>query len=238
MRFFYTSIFLMLLAQTLSAEPHKLLVSGNATLHRPADTFMLKVGVVTLDKTAEQAIAANNEKMQKILIALKKTGLNEKEFQTGNFTVMPKYAPAPREIPPDWQASISGYEVRNTLSIQTNKLNLSGPLIDAAAKEGANLFEDISFSLQSAQDAQVEAITQAVRQAYIYASAAVKEAGVTLGDILEININPAHITPHFYRAEKFAMAAVDTSTPISPGNVEVNASVSITYEIRHSSEAF
>jgi uncharacterized protein YggE len=243
MRFFYLCFFLLFCVQALTANDdrshtkvddhvhNKLKVNGSAVLHKPADKVALKIGVVSNDKNVQQALSANNEKMQKVLAAIKKTGLSEKEFQTGNFTVEPQYSRPPKEPLPNWHAEIVGYEVRHTLSIHTTKLELVGPVIDAATKEGTNLIEDILFTLQDSQLAESEAIANAVQQAHVYAEAAAKEAGIRLGDILELTVNPSSITPRFLKAERFAAIPQANSTPISPGDVEVNASVSIAYEI-------
>lgn len=225
-------IFFSLIQMLEASETNKLKVNGHSTLHKPADKLAMKIGVVTFDKNADLAIKANNEKMQNVLTSIKKTGLTEKEYQTGSFTMGPKYSPPPKEVPPDWRPTIIRYEVRNTLSIHTGKLELAGSIIDAAAKEGANLFEEISFSLQDNQSAESEAIVKAVQQANVYAEAAAQEAGVDLGDVLELAINPSAVTPRFLEAANFK-ASSESSTPISAGDVEITASVSIVYEIRH-----
>lgn len=76
-----------------------------------------------------------------------------------------------------------------------------------------------------------EAIAQAVGQARSYAETAAKEAKVSLGNILELSVNPSVIVPRAMRMEKFAMAS-EASTSITPGDVEVTANVSIVYEIK------
>lgn len=232
MRFFHVCFFLMCFVETFACgDVNKLVVSGNASIHKPADKLTLTIGVATLDENADSAIQENGEKMEKVLHAIKETGVLENEMQTGDFTVIPQYALPPRTPPPGWQTSINNYEVRNTLTIQTGKLELAGPLIDAAAKAGANLIEDISFSLQDTQNAEAEAIAKAVRQARAYAKAAVQEAGIHLGDILEITVNQSNLIPRFLKADHFPMAAMGNATPINPGKVEITASVLITFEI-------
>jgi uncharacterized protein len=228
---FFAYASLSLSAVETETHTHKLTVSGNATVYKPADKVSLKLGVVTNDKNVKTAISDNNKKMQRILAAIKKI-LPPEEFQTGTFTVEPQYTPRPKEIPPDWHAEIIGYEVRNTLSIHTTRLELAGAIIDAATREGANLVEDITFSLQDQQDAEEEAIAKAVKQAHAYADAAVKQAGIVLGDILEIAINPPNFVPRYLKAANFMLAAQgNTGTPITAGDVEVTASVSMTYRI-------
>lgn len=232
MRLITLCAFLLFSAQTLSAaDPHKISVSGNAVIHKPADKLSLRVATLTNDRSVESAIKSNNEAMQHILAALKKIGLSEDEYQTGTFTVNPQYAKPPKDPASDWRPTIVGYEVRNTLQIQTKKLDLAGTIIDASTKNGANLVDEIAFSLEDTESAQAEAITKAVNQAKIYAETAALAASEQLGDVLELTINPATVTPHFMKAERFAMA--NTAPPITAGEAEITASVFIVYEIRH-----
>ena len=229
-----TACVFLLLCSPLTALPfHKLSVNGNVVLHKSADQLSIKVGVVSNDREVEPAIKSNNESLQRILAALMKIGLTEKDVQTGTFSVTPTYSQPPKEITGDWRPTIVGYEVRNTLQIHTEKLELAGNIIDVASKNGSNLIEDISFSLKNKQDAESEAIANAVQQAIVYAEAAAKGASVQLGDVVEIAIHPSAVTPKVMRAERFALSNEALSTPIVPGDVDVTASVSLIYEIRH-----
>ncbi len=229
MRFFI--FFLCFFFSCHAEELHKLTVNGSATLSKPADKLQMTVGVVTQDESVQKAIQENREKMGRVGEAIRRVGFSEKEFQTGTFQIAPQYTPQPQTIPPDWHPEIVGYEVRNTIAIQTAKLDLAGPAIDAVVKEGANLVEGLSFTLQDEQLAKSEAIAQSVSQARVYAEAAAKEAGITLGNILELAINPSMIMPRVMRMEKFAR--VSDATPITPGDVEVTATVSLIYEIKN-----
>lgn len=211
---------------------HKLTVNGMANIKKPADQLKMTVGVVSQNADVRKAIDDNREKMILVLEAIRRAGLDAKEFQTGTFQILPQYEPPPKQPQPNWHPAIVGYEVRNTLAIETSKLDLAGPLIDAVVKQGGNLVEEIAFSLQDIQPSKKEAIAKAVAEAREYALAAAKEANVRLGDVLELTINPVAIMPRAMRMEKFAMASAETSTPITPGDVEVSASVSMIYELK------
>lgn len=213
-------------------EVHQLEVTGSAVLYKPADQFSLTIGVVTNDKNADKAISANAEKMQQVQIAIQKIGIKNSELQTGNFTTLPLYMPRPKDPPADWTPTIIGYEVRNTLSIKTENLAIVGKLINASANAGANLIEDLAFSLKNMEEHQAEAIRNAVKQARMYAEAAADGAKVSLGEIIQININPVL---HPYRAAKSNVyAAMSAETPVTAGNIEVSANVSVTFEIKTS----
>lgn len=235
MKIIYLSILSLFFATSIIAtdtpeKEHQLSVTGSAILQKPANKFTLRLGVVTSDSEVDEAIAANREKMKEIIKALKTLGLKETEYQTGHFTVSPKYTQEPKNPPPEWMATINGYEVHNHLTISTNKLDLVGKLIDETTKAGANTIDDLSFALIDQQEAEAEAIVQAVRQARFYAEAAAKTAGVSLRDVIDINVNPSTVSP-FVRNERFAYMAKEETTPIIPGDVEVSANVSIIYAI-------
>lgn len=217
------------LFQELQADDtiSKLNVTGTASLYKPSDKVSLKVAVVTQDQRVENALKANREKMENVIASLHQLGLTQKEYQTSGFTITPQYEPEPHKPQPNWHTSIIGYEVQNTLTIQTKQLDLIGQLIDSVGSEGANSIQEITFSLADKELAHTEAFIQAIKQAKTFADAAAKEAGLNLGKIIELTLHPSAITPRFFRAETFAMAA----TPISPQDVEVSASVSVVYEI-------
>ena len=207
---------------------NKLNVSGSATLQRPADKLSFNIGVITQDKSVKKAINSNAEKMTPVIEALKLLGLDEHEIKTGTYSVNPLYAPTPKNPPADWKAAITGYEVRNTLHIETRKLELAGLIFDTASRNGANTIDNISFSLSNDHEAKTEAIKIAVAEARSFAETAAKASGVTLEGVHELTINPAMATPRFQRT----FALQEASTPITAGDVEVSANVSIVYEIK------
>lgn len=216
----------------LGAEEAKLRVQGTAVMLQAADKVTMRVGVVTRDADAQKAAASNKEKMSKVVTAIQMAGLSDKEYQTGKYTITPKFAVPPKNPPADWQATIVGYEVKNTLKVQTNRLDMVGSLIDAIVKEGSNLIEEVTFSLQDAEQAESQAIRLAVKQARAYAEAAAEAANNRLGDVLEIEIHPSYTPVRALRMEKLAMNASDTSTPLSPGDIQVDANVSVTFQLK------
>lgn len=228
-QFSYAENIRNVIAQSVRKE-HTLIVPGASSVFRPADKLSLTVGVVTFNQDVGAAVSANADRMKAVVSTLKDLGLNDKELQTGDFTIQPKYAPTPHNPPADWQPTIVGYEVRNTLTIHTNKLDLANQIIAAAGKESANLIQDLTFTLQNEQSAKSEAIAQAVRQAEGYAEAAAKEAKVRLGEIQEINIHSSYISPRMLKADRM-VEAQGIATPILPGEVEVHANVTIIYLI-------
>lgn len=69
---------------TLSAE--------GRTTHTP-DLATFSAGVTSQGKTAGEALAANSAEMNKVVAALKKAGIADRDIQTSNLSLNPIYAP-------------------------------------------------------------------------------------------------------------------------------------------------
>lgn len=212
----------------------KITVSGQALIRKPADELRLTVGVVNLAEKAEAALAENSSKMQEVISRLKDAGLVKAEYETGHFSIHPTYTPYPKDPPQDWKPSINGYEVSNSISIRTPKLDLAGKLIDAANKAGANSIENIHFALQDPRSYSNDVITAAVANATKDAKAIASAAGVRLVRLISITLDSSNaVTPrsnNIYFAKALSM---DNAPPIESGDVNITANVTASYEIGH-----
>lgn len=217
--------------QVYADEPFfpKLIVSGSATLHKPADQLNIAISVVTQGETAEKALSANNAKMQPVIAALQKVGLIKGEYETGRFSIQPVYSAAPKNPPQDWKPVIVGYDVTNTLNIRTQKLELAPAIIDAVSSAGANQINNINFGLKDQQKYRTEAIEAAAANAIADAQALASAANLKLVRVLEANLDQPQVYP---RAAKMSFAMAEGSgTPIEAADVEINSRVSLTYEV-------
>jgi len=209
----------------------KLTLSASATISKPADELQMKIGVITLALSAEEALAENSCKMRSILINLEKAGLNKDDYETSQFSINPTYSPCPKDPPSNWRPSINGYEVTNSILIHTGKLEKAGEVIDLANRAGANSITDIRFGLHSSREYWTEALEAAGANAVADAHAIARATGVQLVRILSISLNHTQIrSPHLNLAA-FAKAAGPAAPPIEPGDVQIEANVSIVYEI-------
>lgn len=234
---FLTLLIAYIVPSTAHAEethdPAKLSLSAQATISKPADELQLSVGIVTLGDTAEKTLTENSAIIQRVIDALQKAGLSDGEYKTGRFSIHPTYTHYPKDPPENWKPSIIGYEVSNLLLIKTGKLDLAGKLIDAASKAGANSVENIHFNLRDPRIHWDEAISLATQHAISDAQVIANAAKIQLGRLLSISLDAAgNVTPRFNNVY-FAKAAPETALPpIEAGDVDVSASVSISYEIK------
>ncbi len=208
--------------------PPQLTVHGSADLPLPADQAQLNIAVVTTAPSAAAALAANSKRLTAVEKALVGTGLEAKEYRTGHFEIRPEWTPRPREAGPDWQPAIAGYTVSNSLHLTTGKLSLVGALIEAGITAGANSINGLSYGLADVRPGRAKAITQAIANARNEAEAAARAAGVKLGEILSLQLEPAvEVAP----VRMLRMAAEAAAPPLTPGEVTVRAGVTMVFAI-------
>ncbi|MBS4169109.1 SIMPL domain-containing protein [Parachlamydia sp. AcF125] len=206
-------------------EPAKLMVSGEARIHKPAEKAVVHISVVTEDVHSEKAVFNNNLKMQKVIEALKGLGLTHNEFKTGQFTVRPRYS----------DQTIKGYEVANSLSISTEKIHLAGDMIAAVNRAGVNSIDSIQFTVKDPKAYRAEALQAAAANAMADAQMLAQTTGVKLVRVLELSAGQS--SEHYPMPRYHTMMAKgfdSNNAPIEAGNVEIVANVFMIYEISSS----
>ena len=215
----------------LAQEPAQPAISvsamGDATLVPDMATVSLSV-VSEADETAT-ALADNSAAMQKVIDALKASGIAEADIQTSDFSLSPKY----RQVKDDdgaMSSEISGYQVRNGLNVKVRDLAKLGSVLDEAVKLGVNNGGGITFSNSDPSAAEDEARREAVSNALAKAETLSEAAGVSLGDILSISEQSSMPQPVMFRADMM-MAKAEGAVPVAAGentySVTVNMSIAI-----------
>lgn len=235
-----TAILIPLLGATTALDSDEVIVPsltvrGSAILEKPADQLRIRIGVVTEDDEATTALRENTQQMSEVFKALKKTGLSDSEFQTSQIRIQPLYSRRPRQAGVEWKAVIIGYQVSNSINVKTMKLKLAGEIIQAANEAGANSIDSISFGLADHRKHRAEAIRTATANALADARTLADAANLKLVRVLSINLDqaaaPRPLAMSMNRGMEMAMASGAAPPPINPGDVNVNASVTVVYEI-------
>ncbi len=231
------SLFLCVFQLALQAEGDfeqtpKLVVKGEASVFKPADQMEVSLGIVTTDENSNVALNENNKRMHQVIANLKALGLDESDYQTGHFRIQPIYRkPARNERPEEVHQVIDRYEVTNAIQIKTQKLPLADKIIGAAVQGGVNQVDQLNFNLNNPQLYRAEAIQLAAQNAISDAQALAGAAGVKLTRVLYLSLDHWNNFPHLPGATMMARAVAGNETPLEAGNVEIHATVQMTFEI-------
>ncbi len=202
-------------------------VQGEGSVTTVPDQAHINTGVTTKADTARQALDANNAAMGRLMAALKKADIDEKDIRTSNFSVSPWYEPYIRNKP----RVIGGYQASNQVRVRVRDLSKLGPVLDAVVTAGSNRVNGVQFSVGKPEtlmdEARRKAVADAKRRATLYAEA----AGAKLGRVVSINEQAAHFPrPHLVQAEALMRSQAD-SVPVAPGTQKVSATVSVRFEL-------
>jgi uncharacterized protein len=208
------------------ARQPSITVAGTGESHGKPDFAQVQLGVVTEAPTAAEALRKNNEAMSQLIVMIRKRGIEDKDLQTVQFNVSPRYKYDKNQQEPP---KIAGYQVTNEVHVKVRNLLALGAFLDETVSLGANQIRGISFGVaepaQLMDEARKKAIADAQRRARVYAEA----AGVKLGKPLRI-AEQAGGRPGPYPVARMEAAAV-SAVPVAPGEQTFNVTVTVSYAI-------
>ena len=214
--------------ENLRRMANTLTVTGSGESNTAPDIAYVSVGVVTTGKKAQDAAQANAAATTKVVDALRRIGIAEKDVQTSGYSVNPNYEPQPRA---NEGPRIIGYMVSNNVRATVRKTADVGKVIDAALEAGANNVHGVSFGLDARDKAEGEALTAAVTEARRKADTLARAAGVRITGVVQLQEGAVYRPMPMMETAMFRAGARDAATPISPGELTVSANVTVVYAI-------
>jgi uncharacterized protein YggE len=202
-------------------------VSGSGVAFLSPDIAYINIGVHSEDQDAAEAVADNNSQANEVIDAIKQMGVADKDIKTTNFSIRPQQEYGPEGKP---TGEIT-YIVDNSVYVTVRDLETVGELLNAAVAAGANSINGITFDVADKTAALSEARKAAMQNAQTVANELAEAAGVELGEIQTITTYSSDAPTPVYM-ERAAAAAMDSSVPISPGEMSVNVQVNVVYIIQ------
>lgn len=212
-----------------SSVSRGIVVSGQGSTKITPDIAVFSTGVITTGGTSNEAISRNADVMTEVLKALNQLGVADDDIETQNINVWPEFdygnRDEGRELP-----LIIGYRAENRVLVTVRDIGSVGDIIDAAASAGANQIYGLSFTVSddTRKSLRGEVLELAVEDA--------TEKAQSIANALDIpKIIPVSVVesggfaPPIYRYD-VAVMEKGASTPVSPGEVEVSASVTVTFD--------
>ena len=218
-------------AQTDMTNNNTLFVTGSATNQIKPDKVTLSLGVETTNTTAQAALTANSDLMNKVLNALKAAGVQENETSTSTFSITPNYNYSANTN----EGRLIGFTVSNSIQIESSNIESVSKWIDAAVSAGANNVNNVDFSVSNdrLEDSKNSLLKDAIGNAKTTADVAANAVGLKVISVRSIKVGEASSSPPVpvFRAQEFTDGAITSPTPILSGQQEVSATVNIIYLI-------
>ena len=248
MKRFTLALALAALAAPLAVQAHELssgpvVAAGNTLLtlsaegrsNRTPDLAVFSAGVTSQGKTASEALSANSADMNKVIAALKRAGIADRDIQTSNLSLNPIYQPQ-RPMPDGTvepaQPKIIGYQVYNTVNVRQRNLAQFGRVLDTLVAAGANQINGPSFQMDDPDAATDEARIQAMKKARARANLYASAAGLKVVRILAISESGGYAPqPPVLYARTTMADGMEKSTPVAAGEVSLTSTVTVLFEL-------
>jgi hypothetical protein len=210
-------------------EPERsVTTSGQASVRLAPDRAWVTVGVEARAEKPQEAQKQAAEVMRRIQMQLEAIGIPADAIRTVSFNLQA-----------DWDYSnnrrnLRGYIVSNLVEVKVDDLARVADVLDRSIASGGNTIHGVRWDLQNRDKAERDALRQAVEDAKQRAEVAVAAAGAKLGPVMRINeqrYDQPRQTIDAVMMRQSAAAAPAPETPISPGEIEIRSTVTVSFSI-------
>ncbi|MFG0293953.1 MAG: SIMPL domain-containing protein [Phycisphaerales bacterium JB050] len=202
-------------------------VSGKGTVSVKPDRATVSVGAWHQAETAIEAQSRVNEIIEEATKEIRKVKAEGMLIQTSGLSLSPVY-----NYQRDKEPKIIGYRASIMLTVRIDDIDKTGAVIDAAMETGVNQMHGVSFSLKDDSGARRDALKKAVQDGRQKAEAIADALGRPIQDLIEVSEQGVSVPIINRGIESYrTMAADSAATPIEAGEIEISASVNISYSL-------
>jgi uncharacterized protein YggE len=204
-------------------------VSGQGEAAGSPDRATINAGVQTLASTAIESSRDNQAIIARIMQALGKEDIEDKDIQTADYSVWPEQQRDPRG---DGETTITGYRVNNTVRVTVRDIQRLGEILAAVTNAGANSIHGINFSVEDTAALEARSRAIAMEDARTRAESLAELADVKLGKVLTISMASGGGYPMPMVGARMAMDEFNSAPAIAAGQLSVAVQVQVTYAIQ------
>ena len=204
--------------------PPVVVALGHATIERAPDRAFVTFSTETRGAKPDDVQKQNAAAMTRVQEAVARARVPADAVRTLGFNLQEEF---------DWvngKRVSRGYTASNSVEVRVDDLTTLGALMDAAVQAGATGVGAVRFDLKDRAGAEREALRLAVADARARADAAAAGANTRVAGIVRIEESggPRGPTPVPMMRMAMAAAAQAPETPMAPGQIEIEASVTLT----------
>lgn len=201
-------------------------ISAEGRTTRIPDVATIRAGVVAQAPTAAGALADQAGRMARVLAALKKAGVADRDIATATVGLSPQYVYQNNEPP-----RVTGYQATNSVAVRFRAVKRAGTILDALVASGANQIDGPDLSIDQPDAALDEARLDAMKRARTRAELYARAAGLHVARIVSISegaANDGGPRPPVLYARAMSVEKAD-ATQIAAGEKDVTVTVNVRF---------
>lgn len=210
-------------------EPRYITVSGQGKVYVVPDIAVVSFGITKEGIDVSSLSSKTNEQMNKIIADIKDLGVDEKDIQTTQYSLTPRY----NYVRESGERILVGYEMTQSISVKIRDFAKIGSIFSVATSSEANIVNSLYFTVDDPEKSKQEAREKAVEQAKEKAVNIAKATGLSLGKLTDVSEGYSTYDSTYNKSVGMGGAADAMIAPdIQPGQQEVNMTMTLTYRIR------
>ena len=213
------------ITQTIAGTRLDLDATGEVT--RVPDVAVISAGVVSRAATAGAALQDSADRMQRVLAALKRAGVADRDVQTSNVSLNPEY-----RYPENQSPQLVGYTASNTVTVRFRDIRSSGKIVDTLVAEGSNQVNGPTLTIDKPEAALDEARAQAIAIGRARADLYARSLGMRIVRVVAVSEGGGSIVQPIPMYARVAAAPAPPSTPIEAGEQKLQVNVRMTFELQ------
>jgi len=214
------------ITQTIAGTRLDINATGEVT--RVPDLAIISAGVVTRSANATTALQDAAQRMQRVVAALKRAGIEDRDIQTSNVNLNPEY-----RYPENQSPQLTGYSASNQLTIRFHDIRNSGKILDALVAEGANQINGPNLTIEHPEAALDQARAAAVANGRARAELYARALGLRVVRVVAVSESGGYAVPPPAPPPPPMMARMAVAqTSIEPGEQKLQVSVAMTFELQ------
>lgn len=208
-------------------------VQGDAEVDVIPDVAKTTIGFRAEAAAVQDAQEENTEVINRLIDGLQGLGIAEKDIQTQNYNVYPRY-----NYTESRGQELIGYAVDQSVQVTIRDTENANQVLRLAGEVGANSVGSLQFEIDDPEVYEEQARDDAINEAYTKAYELAQRLGVKLVRVVSYNEYSSGNNPYPYAFEERAMA-MDSAVGYGGGAPSIQAgsetyvmNVSVTFEIR------
>jgi uncharacterized protein len=215
-------------AVTQTIAGTRLDISATGEVTRVPDIAIISAGVVSRSTTATGALQDSADRMQRVLTALKRAGVEDRDIQTSSVNLNAEYR-YPENQPPQ----LTGYTATNSVTIRFRDIRNSGKILDALVSQGANQINGPNLTIDKPEGALDEARAKAVAIGRARAELYARALGMRVVRVVSVNESGGYAVPPPAPPPMVMQAAESRAfTRIEPGEQKLQVNLAMTFELQ------
>ena len=213
------------ITQTIAGT--RLDVTASGEVSRVPDLAVISAGVVSRAAGASAALQDSADRMQRVVAALKRAGVADRDIQTSNVSLNPEY-----RYPENQAPQLVGYTATNSVTVRFRDIRAAGKIVDALVAQGANQINGPNLTVDKPETALDEARAKAIATGRARAELYARSLGMRVVRIVAVSDNGSSYAPPPMPVMMEARMASAPMTKIEPGEQKLQVSVAMTFELQ------